>query len=270
VRMRPNVRGSRKHVLDWVERPTFPADLLALASPVRCEPSDQSMWMPESHDSPGEARLEDFGPAAMPGHHAWTPLSSWWLRHHRGANTPNWDLALSCLVESRPGLVLVEAKANEPELSPAGKRPAVGSDRSCQNHDHISLAITEAREALAARFPSISIGRDRHYQLSNRIAFAWKLATLGVPTVLIYIGFLGDTGVANVGAPFRDDGHWQRTFASHLAEICSDPSATSRFRQVARASGSWFDRVRSLRSRRHRMRDADFVSAELLRNGPHP
>lgn len=216
------VRGSRKHVLDWVEQPTFPPDLIGLASPVTCELTDQSIWMPSGHESPGEARLEVFGPRAMPGHPAWSALASWWLRHHRGANTPNWDVALSCLVEARPGLILVEAKANEPELSEAGKRAVIGSERSRENHEQISSAIAGAREALSAQFPTISIDRDRHYQLSNRIAFAWKLATLGIPTVVIYLGFLGDTGVANVGPPFYDDDHWQRTFGSHLAEVCRE------------------------------------------------
>lgn len=29
------------------------------------------------------------------------------------------------------------------------------------------------------------------YQLSNRFAFAWKLASMGIPTILIYLGFIG-------------------------------------------------------------------------------
>lgn len=216
------VRGSKKHILDWVEQSTFSRDLIALASPVACELTGESIWLPSGHQSPREARLETFGPRALPGHPAWSAVPKWWLKHHRGANTPNWDIALSCLVEARPGLVLVEAKANEPELSKAGKRAVVGSERSHENHEQISSAIAEARDALLAQFPTMSIDRDRHYQLSNRIAFAWKLASLGIPTVVIYLGFIGDTGVANVGAPFYDDDHWQRTFRSHLAEVCRD------------------------------------------------
>jgi len=54
----------------------------------------------------------------------------------------------------------------------------------------------------------IAISRNTHYQLANRIAFAWKLATLGVPTVLVYLGFTGDDGIADAGEPFRDHAHW--------------------------------------------------------------
>lgn len=215
-------RGSRKHVLDWSSRASFADEVIAMASPVGCALTPSSQWMPKGHSAPREARLEVFGPKAMPGHSAWPSLRTWWLKHAAGANTPNWDIALSCLVEGEPGLILVEAKANEPELSGAGKRAVIGSDRSRENHEQISSAIVEAREALSAQFPTIAIDRDRHYQISNRIAFAWKLATLGIPTVLVYLGFLGDTGVANVGPPFYDDDHWQRTFGSHLAEVCRD------------------------------------------------
>lgn len=31
---------------------------------------------------------------------------------------------------------------------------------------------------------------DSHYQLSNRFAWAWKVASLGVPVVLVPLGFL--------------------------------------------------------------------------------
>jgi hypothetical protein len=33
------------------------------------------------------------------------------------ANTPNWDLAFGCEIAGKTGLILVEAKANEPELT---------------------------------------------------------------------------------------------------------------------------------------------------------
>ena len=117
--------------------------------------------------------------------------------------------------------MLVEAKANVPELSTAGKREDNdASDRSRENHARIGAAIAEARTALAPLLPGIAIDRDRHYQLSNRLAFAWRLASLGVPTVLVYLGFTGDTGIGDVGEAFADDAHWQRTFRAHLAGVC--------------------------------------------------
>lgn len=53
----------------------------------------------------------------------------------------------------------------------------------------------------------------------ERIAFAWKLASLGIPTVLIYLGFLGDSGIADVGTPFKDESDWQGAFGDHASPI---------------------------------------------------
>ena len=61
----------------------------------------------------------------------------------------------------------------------------------------------------------MAISQKSHYQLSNRIAFAWKLASLGIPTVLVYLGFCGDDGIRDAGEPFRDEAHWNETFAQY-------------------------------------------------------
>src|SRR4051812_34045043 len=132
-------RGSRKHVLDWTSQPRFIPELLQLVQPAECRITASSIWQPLGHSASQEARLEVFGPAAMPGHPAWPVLSSWWQRHPAGANTPNWDIAVSCEVEDQPGLILVEAKANVPELSASGK-PLIpnASPNSAADHEHIS------------------------------------------------------------------------------------------------------------------------------------
>jgi hypothetical protein len=187
-----------------------------------------------------EARLETFGPRVIPQTDAWSKLRRWWLAHADGANTPNWDVALSCLVEGSPGLILIEAKANAPEISRAGKPLPNGraakppSDHSRDNHERIGEAIGEARDALRSIFPNASLSHLNNYQLSNRIAFAWKLASLGVPTVLIYLGFIGDP---DIHKPFSDRDHWNRTFGSHLNEVCAGVFWISRSRRKARVSG---------------------------------
>jgi hypothetical protein len=198
-------------VLDWTDRPEFAVDLLQLVLPVECRISARSHWMPRGHNCPDEARLETFGPRALGNLDVWRTLCSWWLAHEAGANTPNWDIAVASEVEGVPGLVLVEAKANVPELTVAGKSldPAA-SAASAANHERIGLAINEACAALREVSPSTAMSRDTHYQLSNRLAFAWKLASLGVPTVLVYLGFWGDTGIADAGTPFESAAHWQR------------------------------------------------------------
>jgi hypothetical protein len=209
-------RGSRKHILDWTSKPEFCAELVQLVDPVDVRISASSSWMPRGHNAAKEARLETFGPAVLPDSNVWRGLRTWWLAHEQGANTPNWDIALSAEVEGKPGLVLVEAKANVPELRCSGKAlQSDASGASRQNHQRIGTALDEAYTALRLFSPGVAISRDSHYQLSNRIAFAWKLATLGVPTVLVYLGFWGDQGIVDAGEPFRDPAHWNEVFASY-------------------------------------------------------
>ena len=60
--------------------------------------------------------------------------------------------------------------------------------------------------------PNVAISYTAHYQLANRLAFTWKLATLGIPTVLIYLGFIGDTGMKD---RFLSPTDWEQTFAAY-------------------------------------------------------
>lgn len=213
-------RGSRKHLLDWTGRPEFCVELLQLVQPVEVRVSSRSRWRPRGYGAIDEARLETFGPQILANTEAWARLSRWWLVHEGGANTPNWDLAMSCEVEGQTGLILVEAKANLPELSRAGKVLDTSSSQgSSENHAQIGRAINEACAALQRISAATLISRDSHYQLSNRVAFAWKLASLGIPTVLVYLGFLGDSGIADVGTPFTDSADWQAAFAAYAHPV---------------------------------------------------
>ena len=92
-------RGSRKHVLDWTSRPEFLVELLQLVAPVDCRLTARSKWMPVGYRSPDEARLETFGPEVLADLTIWANLRKWWLVHERGANTPNWDIAVGCEIE---------------------------------------------------------------------------------------------------------------------------------------------------------------------------
>lgn len=176
--------------------------------------------MPSGYGAVQEARLETFGPMVLPKTAVWSKLRTWWLAHERGANTPNWDLAVGCEVEGAPGLILVEAKGNVPELSSSGKRlSAAASAASRENHAHIAAAIRHACDALGSKHAGVAITRDSHYQMSNRMAFAWKLANLGIPTVLVYLGFLGDEGIADAGEPFRDADHWTQVFEAYAGPV---------------------------------------------------
>lgn len=209
-------RGSRKHVLDWTGSPRFAPEFLEMLAVSGIAFTSDSPIMPLGYSRSDEARLERFGPDWLPGDDRWAELEDWWLVHKRAANTPNWDICIGGEIEGRPGLVLVEAKANKPELGVAGKKlPTDASERSRANHEQIGRAIVEACAGWQVLDTRVAITRDSHYQLSNRLAFTWKLASMGLPVVLVYLGFTGDAGISDAGEPFADNADWQRTFAEY-------------------------------------------------------
>jgi hypothetical protein len=42
---------------------------------------------------------------------------------------------------------------------------------------------------------------------------------MGVPTVLVYLGFVGDTGINDVGECFRNDEHWHTAFSAYADSV---------------------------------------------------
>ena len=177
--------------------------------------SPDDKWMPLGKHSVREARLDKaLTPPAVR-----EQLLDWWLVHRRGANTPNWDIASTCRISERPGLLLVEAKAHEAELPPSGKS-APGSPNSRENHRRIGLAIDEAGRSLeAATGKSWGLSRDSHYQLSNRFAWSWKLASLRIPVALVYLGFLNAEDMSDDGSLFRSEAAVETIFKRHCGGI---------------------------------------------------
>ena len=47
------------------------------------------------------------------------------------------------------------------------------------------------------------------------MAWSWKLASLGVPVVLIYLGFLHAGEMADKGNPIEDSEAWSRMVKAH-------------------------------------------------------
>ena len=64
--------------------------------------------------------------------------------------------------------------------------------------------MSEANQALNQTLPGWALSSKRHYQLSNRFAWAWKLADLRLPVVLVYLGFLKANEMRKYGEPFAD------------------------------------------------------------------
>jgi hypothetical protein len=140
-------------------------------------------WAPRGFLDPDEAKLGET-PGFVPDAGR-AILTRWWLARTGRANTPNWDLVSTCRINDRPGLVLVEAKAHEGELS-NDRCGATDADNLKQIEDALAEA-TVAWNSLASGF---ALSATSHYQLSNRFAFAWKLAKIGMPVILVYLGFL--------------------------------------------------------------------------------
>jgi hypothetical protein len=169
--------------------------------------------MPQGFEDTAEARLPE-ADRLLPSN-VRSDLKRWWLAvASRRTRTPNWDIASTCTIEGKAGILLIEAKAHDNELlkEAAGKAsPApTSSDDSQRNHSRIGEAIRDANIALGGDTGlTWSLSRDCHYQMSNRFAWAWKVADLGIPVVLVYLGFLGASEMSDRGTPFADAADWR-------------------------------------------------------------
>ncbi|MCM8758861.1 MAG: hypothetical protein NC906_03700 [Candidatus Omnitrophica bacterium] len=135
--------------------------------------------------------------------------------YKNNANVPNWDLISTCNINNKKGLILIEGKAHELELEKKGKIFIPGKS-SISNHEKISKCINEARQFLIKQGYNVNISIDSHYQVSNRIAWAWKLANLGVPVIMVFLGFIGDKYFPDY---FQDEKHWLSVFNSYIEGI---------------------------------------------------
>jgi len=86
-------------------------------------------------------------------------------------------------------------------------------------------------------------GRN-HYQLCNRVAWAWKLAQLGVPVVLVYLGFLNAGEMVDQGQPFATAQMWEDCLRRHAEGLV--PEAAWNRRLAVHGTALWL-LVRSLR-----------------------
>jgi hypothetical protein len=163
--------------------------------------SENDLVMPRGFLYPQEAQLGITPGFLTPAQQV--EVTNWWLQVSGGANTPNWDIAATATIGGKRGLVLVEAKAHVGELEISGKR--VTEQTNQLNHQQIGQAIEQANDALDPILPGWRLSRDSHYQLSNRFAWSWKIASLGVPVVLVYLGFLN---ADEMPCPFQTVEDW--------------------------------------------------------------
>ena len=213
-----NYRGSQKHVLDLLDSGgNGLATLNSLFHNFNVNIAPTDTVRPSGRVAPKEFYLPQFCTEFCQGRFNFTPLVNWWVPSPW--RPPTWDLISTCEVNGKFGIVLVEAKAHENEFDWGGKslkpHPSLGSKR---NHSQISGCIREVQMALQPAFDGqFGLSIDSHYQLTNRVAHLWKLATCGIPVVLVYLGFVGDSGIE--ASYFRNDEHWQRAMGGYAQGV---------------------------------------------------
>ncbi|MDY6950507.1 MAG: hypothetical protein SWE60_03270 [Thermodesulfobacteriota bacterium] len=190
--------------------------LTELVQPYGVVHSAKDEWMPQGLLEPEEARL---GEAQLfLERKERKTVTNWWLGVRPGANTPNWDLVAACSAEGTKGLILVEAKAHVNELDTAGKRQPT-TENGKKNHEQIGLAIERANTDLNAHHSGWALSRDTHYQLCNRFAWSWKLASMGIPVILVYLGFLN---ADEMPSPFPSEEAWSNAVYEYSKGIVPD------------------------------------------------
>ena len=239
-------RGSkpRCHWLTHGTAPEVASRLTSLVAPwAIVSPTDS--WMPVGFVVTEEAQLHKA--TRLVDLELGKKLGEWWLPKDRtDLRTPVFDLASTCLIDGVAGLLLIEAKAHDAELknesigrklkinkssnreTSEGDRPGSNSsvdENANRKASHVTIgrAIDEACAGLGeSTSEDWHISRDSHYQMSNRFAWAWKLADSGIPVVLVYLGFLRANEMSDISKPFEDAAEWEAKVRAHSAPLFSD------------------------------------------------
>lgn len=220
-------RGSkpRCHLLTSGTREEVARRLTSLIEPWG-EVRVASSWMPNGFEDCEEAQLHR-AERIIPEAKDRNGLLNWWLAVPGAtrATTPNWDIASTCVIQGEPGILLIEAKAHDAELRNEERgKPLGGEDNkgvsldSRRNHVRIGCCIQEASLALSEQTGlAWALSKDWCYQMVNRFAWAWKLTELGMPAILIYLGFLGCSDMPEGPIVSKDD--WQQKVEAHSRSL---------------------------------------------------
>jgi hypothetical protein len=168
--------------------------------------NSSDLWFPGGFAAPTEITLGHCDEALLSSTHQ-AELVRWWLA--TTGRLPTWDLVALGSAGRTRALLLVEAKAHVMELGTRSR-----AKRSPANQRKITRALDEASRGLDAVMPGWDLV-NAHYQLANRIAWAWKLASMGVPVLLVYLGFLHATDVADLGEWFLSHAAWEETVRAY-------------------------------------------------------
>jgi len=234
LRLKPKERRGSKprcHLLTHGSPEQVAARLTRLIEPLgRVYVTDR--WMPRGFTETDEAqlgRVDNLLDAA-----SGKALVNWWLAVPKGARVPHWDIASTCTIEGKPGLLLIEAKAHDEELNyeEAGKKREPNETAGqIWNREQICNRMLEASAGFAiATQLAWALSIEHHYQMSNRFAWAWKLTELGMSVILVYLGFLNATEMSDRGIPFNNHKAWAQIVMSHSGMLFPDEVWNQRWR----------------------------------------
>ena len=209
-------KGSAKHILDYLSDDKkfniFSMKLAAKGIDISFEGSRRPVNESNSNEYHILTFLEEYHGDVT----GTEKMKDWWAVSGKKST---WDLLSNCNIDGKPGILLVEAKAHERELHYYGKSKSSAKNQKVakKNTKIIKDCIIEAKSALnkvgQGRF-NISIGS--HYQLSNRFADAWKLASVGYNIVLVYLGFIGDQHFHDF---LTNSEHWERVMGAYMHKV---------------------------------------------------
>ena len=193
---------------------------------VVCQPevviSPEDRWQPRGKCDVREAQLDktlEDSEALLPEPMR-RQMRKWWLESEsKESKTPVWDIASTCTISGDKGLLLVEAKAHTDEWPKPDKCRAGKTNRK-----RIERALEEANTGLRkATGGSWQLSTEHCYQLSNRFAWSWKLSALGVPVVLLYLGFLEAQEMRrDQEGPFQCENDWKRLLLRHCQGVVDE------------------------------------------------
>lgn len=213
-------RGSYRHMLDLVTASNFRELMNDLLAGTDARLADTDFRHPCGRSKKKdwtEVEIEDYLERhPIPGYCGLD--RRWWIAFK--GSRPTWDLLCHTHVAGKTGILLVEAKAHFSEMAEKDAKSAVDlkNNRSIANDLSIRLRLAESSLSLAElALGGFRLSADHDYQLSNRLAYLHKLASDGIPTVLMYLGWLGSPDWSNDSFP--DGVAWEANVTSHMSRI---------------------------------------------------
>lgn len=244
----PRDRGSYRHMLDLVSSPNFEQLMNSLLVNTGASVSNPELRCPI-----GRGNASEWSEIDLESYQERMPLpndaildSGWWFPHKTNRNTrPTWDLLCPVSIQGEPGLLMVEGKAHvgEVKIYDAQTEPR-DTPRSIANNLSIRLRVSKAHHALnALRIGKFVLSTGSHYQLVNRLAYLSKLSSLGVRTILLYLGWINSPDWQGAD-PFTTEQHWLDTMKQFVKGVVPDDFLEREFRDPS--GGSIHMIVRSL------------------------